>query len=267
MPFYMSGAHGEGTRVWCAPAGCTLARPTAVHKLTVATAVESGSNKNVTWSADPAVTDDFKAITKGVFPYLTFVNPTTGEEILAEVTGAGIAENGLSANVNLKRNLPAGAVAYYPAKLGGRASVDIQSEDETAPVENFDNDGWKDYVMTSLGQAVSTTGSYMALDAGYLNALRARLDFQQGGTGKVILIVALPAPNFCPDDKTYSSGMVLSGIANVSSAPITSGAQGVIEGNIDFQYCGPVSITFDEKPVATPLETTSTGGGTSPGDE
>ena len=257
MPFYMSGAHGEGTRVWCAPAGCTLARPTAVRKLTVSANVAKGDDVKVTWGVAPTVGADFLAIIDGIFPYLTFVDPTTGEEILAEVTGTGFATSGFGAQVKLKRDLPKDAVAYYPSKLGGRASVDIQSEDETAPVENFDNEGWKDYVMTSLGQAVSTTGSYMALDAGYLNALRARLDFQQGGTGKVILIVALPTPNFCPGDDTYTSGMVLSGIANVSSAPVTSGAQGVIEGNIDFQYCGPVSITFNNGTIATPLQAPS----------
>lgn len=249
MPFYLSGSHGEGTRVWVAPAGCTLVVPAQISELTVGTLVAAGESVAATWTADVDITPI--ASIDGISPFLTFVDPASGEEILAEVIDGSLTSTG--ATVNIKKDLPAGAKAVYPSKLGGRASVNLASEDETAEVENFDNDGWKDYVMTALGQTVSTTGPYMALDAGYLNAMRARLDYQNGGTGKVALIVELPAPNFCPGDDTYSHGLRFKGVATVSNIPIESGAKAVIQGNIDFQFTGPVEITLGGRTIATPV--------------
>lgn len=249
MAFYLSGSHGDGTRVWVAPAGCNLVMPTAVSKLTIGgTGYEKGNSVEITWTAAPAIAPTSSI--EGLYPYLTFVHPTTGEEVIAEVVDDFTATG---AKVKLLEDIPAGAIGYYPAKLGGRSTVNLQSEDETAEIENFDNDGWKDYVMTALGQTVSTTGPYMAKDAGYMNALRARLDYQNGGSGKVALVVALPTPNFCAGATTYNSGLVMSGIATISSMPIESGAKAVIQGNIDFQFCGAVNVQYNGSSVTTPV--------------
>ena len=249
MPSYLSGSHGDGTRVWVAPVGCTLQAPLNISELTLTADATAGTDVELVWTADTDILP-VSAI-DGINPFLTFVDPTTGEEILAEVTGGSLTSTG--ATVKIKKNIATGAKAIYPSKLGGRASVNLASEDESVEVENFDNNGWKDYLMTALGQTVSTTGPYMAIDAGYLNAMRARLDYQNGGSGKVALIVELPAPNFCPGDTTYSTGLRFKGVATISNIPIESAAKAVIQGNIDFQFTGQVEVTLGGDTIATPV--------------
>jgi hypothetical protein len=132
--------------------------------------------------------------------------------------------------------------------LGGRSTVNNSSEDDETELENFDNDGWRDYAKTSLGQTITTTGMFMNLDAGYMNVKKARLQYQVGAPGKVFLKVAYPTPT-CPGDTAYTSGFIYSGIANITSDPIESSSKGIIMGNIDFKYCGIVTVTFNGSPL------------------
>nr|WFD61462.1 MAG: hypothetical protein [uncultured cyanophage]WFD61473.1 MAG: hypothetical protein [uncultured cyanophage] len=136
----------------------------------------------------------------------------------------------------------------WPTKLGGRSTVNNSSEDDETELENFDNDGWRDYAKTSLGQTITTTGMFMNLDAGYMNVKKARLQYQVGAPGKVFLKVAYPTPT-CPGDTAYTSGFIYSGIANITSDPIESSSKGIIMGNIDFKYCGIVTVTFNGSPL------------------
>ncbi len=237
-PFYLAGSQGEGTRIWVAPVPCSLIFPQA-GVFTVATGGADAGDTSIPITAAAFLT---RPIT--VDPFLLFKDSVTGEETLVQVDG-DIAAGATSITVKaLPKAINASATAEWPTKLGGRSTVNNNSEDDEVELENFDNDGWRDYAKTSLGQTVSTTGMFMNLDAGYMNVKKARLQYQIGSPGKVFLKIAYPTPA-CPGDTAYTSGFVYEGIANITSDPIESSTKGIIMGNIDFKYCGIVTVKFN----------------------
>lgn len=233
-PFYLTGSQGTGTRLFVAPVPCTLTEPETTTFTATAEATAGGTSITITASTNTRVID--------VDPYLKFVDPTTGEEFLVEVDGDIAAGATAITTKALVRDIPAGATADYPTRLGGRATINNTTEDDEAELENFDNRGWRDYVKTSLGQTLSTTGHFLNLDAGYMNCLKARLSYQVGEPGKVFARLAYPKPS-CDD--TYTAGLEFSGICTVVSMPIESGAKAVIAGNIDLKFCGIVTVKFN----------------------
>lgn len=236
--FYLAGTQGEGTRIWVAPVPCSLITP------------QSGTFTVGVGGAD--VGDVSIPITAAAFltrpevtsPFLLFKDSVTGEETMVEVDGDITAGATTITTKPLPKAITAASTAEWPTKLGGRSTVNNNSEDDEVELENFDNDGWRDYAKTSLGQTISTTGMFMNLDAGYMNVKKARLQYQIGAPGKVYLKVAYPTPS-CPGDTAYTSGFVYEGIANITSDPIESSSKGIIMGNIDFKYCGIVTVTFN----------------------
>jgi hypothetical protein len=241
-PFYLAGTQGEGTRIWVAPVPCSLIAPQS-GTFTVATGGALAGALSIPISAATFLTRP--EVTN---PFLLFKDAVTGEETMVEVS-APITAGATSITVKaLPKAITAAATAEWPTKLGGRSTVNNTSEDDETELENFDNDGWRDYAKTSLGQTITTTGMFMNLDAGYMNVKKARLQYQVGAPGKVFLKVAYPTPT-CPGDTAYTSGFIYSGIANITSDPIESSSKGIIMGNIDFKYCGIVTVTFNGSPL------------------
>lgn len=238
-PFYLTGSQGEGTRLFVAPVPCSLTEPeTQIITVAVGGAAAGATSIPVEATTNTRIVD--------TNPYLKFVDPTTGEEFLVEVDG-DIAPGATTITVKtLPKDIPDAATADYPTKLGGRATINNSTEDDEAELENFDNQGWRDYVKTSLGQMLSTTGHFLVLDAGYMNCLKARLSYQIGEPGKVFARLLYPKPA-CDD--TYTSGLEFSGICNVASMPIESGAKAVISGNIDLKFCGIVTVRFNGQEI------------------
>jgi hypothetical protein len=241
-PFYLAGTQGEGTRIWVAPVPCSLIAPQS-GTFTVATGGADAGDTSI-----PITAATFLTRPEVTSPFLLFKDSVTGEETLVEVDG-NITAGATSITVKaLPKNITAASTAVWPTKLGGRSTVNNSSEDDETELENFDNDGWRDYAKTSLGQTITTTGMFMNLDAGYMNVKKARLQYQVGAPGKVFLKVAYPTPT-CPGDTAYTSGFIYSGIANITSDPIESSSKGIIMGNIDFKYCGIVTVTFNGSPL------------------
>lgn len=237
-PFYLAGSQGEGTRIWVAPIPCTLIYP-QTGTFTVATGGADAGDASI-----PITAAAFLTRSEITDPFLLFKDPTTGEETMVQVDGP-ITAGATSIPVKpLPKALAVGATAEWPTKLGGRSTVNNSSEDDEVELENFDNNGWRDYAKTSLGQTISTTGMFMNLDAGYMNVKKARLRYQIGDPGKVYLKIAYPTPT-CPGDTAYTSGLTYEGIANITSDPIESSVKGIIMGNIDFKYCGIVTVKFN----------------------
>lgn len=242
--FYLAGTQGEGTRIWVAPVPCTLIYPQS-GTFTVASGGADAADTSI-----PISTASFLTRPETTDPFLLFKDATTGEETMAEVNG-DITAGATSITVKaLPKAITAGSTAVWPTKLGGRSTVNNNSEDDEVELENFDNDGWRDYAKTSLGQTISTTGMFMNLDAGYMNVKKARLQYQVGAPGKVFLKVAYPTPT-CPGDTAYTAGFVYEGIANITSDPIESSSKGIIMGNIDFKYCGIVTVKFNGSALVT----------------
>lgn len=241
-PFYLAGTQGEGTRIWVAPVPCTLIYPQA-GTFTVATGGADAGDTSI-----PITAASFLTRSEVTEPFLLFKDSVTGEETMVEVDGPITAGATTIPVKALPKPILAAATAEWPTKLGGRSTVNNNSEDDEVELENFDNDGWRDYAKTSLGQTISTTGMFMNLDAGYMNVKKARLQYQIGAPGKVFLKVAYPTPT-CPGDTAYTSGLVYEGIANITSDPIESSSKGIIMGNIDFKYCGIVTVTFNGTPL------------------
>lgn len=236
--FYLAGSQGEGTRIWVAPVPCSLIYPQE-GIFTVATGGADAGDTTI-----PITAATFLTRPEVTQPFLLFKDATTGEETLVQID-ADITAGATSLTVKaLPKALTAGATAEWPTKLGGRSTVNNNSEDDEVELENFDNDGWRDYAKTSLGQTISTTGMFMNLDAGYMNVKKARLQYQIGSPGKVYLKIAYPTPA-CPGDTAYTEGFVYEGIANITSDPIESSAKGIIMGNIDFKFCGPITVKFN----------------------
>ena len=236
--FYLAGTQGEGTRIWVAPVPCTLIYPQS-GTFTVATGGVDVGDVSI-----PITAASFLTRPETTDPFLLFKDAATGEETMVEVNG-DITAGATSITVKASpKAITAGSTAVWPTKLGGRSTVNNNSEDDEVELENFDNDGWRDYAKTSLGQTISTTGMFMNLDAGYMNVKKARLQYQVGAPGKVFLKVAYPTPT-CPGDTAYTAGFVYEGIANITSDPIESSSKGIIMGNIDFKYCGIVTVKFN----------------------
>lgn len=237
-PFYLTGSQGTGTRLFVAPIPCSLVEPES--QIFTSTIESAAAATTITINAST----NTRPVT--VNPYLKFVDPATGEEFLVEVNGT-IAPGATTIPVKpLRRAIPAGATADYPTRLGGRATINNSTEDDEAELENFDNGGWRDYVTTSLGQMISTTGHFLNLDAGFMNCLKARLAYQIGEPGKVFARLEYPKPS-C--DNTYTSGLTFSGICTVASMPIESGAKAVISANIDLKFCGIVVVRFNGEEI------------------
>lgn len=236
--FYLAGTQGEGTRIWVAPVPCSLITPQS-GTFTVAVGGADAGDTSI-----PITAAAFLTRPEVTSPFLLFKDSVTGEETLVEVDGDITAGATTITTKPLPKAITAASTAEWPTKLGGRSTVNNNSEDDEVELENFDNDGWRDYAKTSLGQTISTTGMFMNLDAGYMNVKKARLQYQIGAPGKVYLKVAYPTPS-CPGDTAYTSGFVYEGIANITSDPIESSSKGIIMGNIDFKYCGIVTVTFN----------------------
>lgn len=236
--FYLAGTQGEGTRIWVAPVPCSLIAPQS-GTFTVAVGGADAGDTSI-----PITAAAFLTRPEVTSPFLLFKDSVTGEETLVEVDGDITAGATSITTKPLPKAITAASTAEWPTKLGGRSTVNNNSEDDEVELENLDNDGWRDYAKTSLGQTISTTGMFMNLDAGYMNVKKARLQYQIGAPGKVYLKVAYPTPS-CPGDTAYTSGFVYEGIATITSDPIESSSKGIIMGNIDFKYCGAVTVTFN----------------------
>lgn len=169
--------------------------------------------------------------------FLQFVDPITGSESLVEVV-APIAAGATTITINpasVKRKIPTASVAMFPPRVGSRSSLNITTEDDEEEIEDISLMGFRNYIKTSLGMAVSMPGHYLPDDAGYNEVRLAR--------NKALLIflhITLPKPG-CDD--IYQKGDIYYGAANVGSVPIEIPAKGTIKGNIEAKFSGKITFT------------------------
>lgn len=234
---------GRGTKVFVAPANCALIPPPEVTFTATAGAAEAATSITVTatpvgtWAANNPIDTN---------PYLQFVDPATGQEFLVKLT-APVSSGATTLSVEaLKKAIPATAVAIYPTLLSVRETANISTQDENAEVVTFDNDGYKDYVKTSLGEQIELNGPYLPTDAGYLNVFQTRRAFKDGEPAKVYVVVKLPKPG-CVNDDTYTEhGGKWRGFAMIESTNVEIQSKGIIAGNISLTCCGELAYDLPE---------------------
>jgi hypothetical protein len=224
---------GRGTRIYCAPAhDCSYVAPEEVSfSATAAIAV------NATSIAITASTNT-KTILAPI--WVKFVDSVTGKASTVKVT-SDIAPGSTTLTVApVKFSIPSGSDAEYPCRLGGRNSANLSTQDENVESEDFDNDGWKAFEFTALGYNLSANGNYLPTDPGWQTCHYTRYAFADGGSGKVYLKIVFPKPG-CGD--VFTAGDTYEGFAVITSMPIEATPKGLISGNIEFSFTGPVSYT------------------------
>lgn len=224
---------GRGTRIYCAPDHtCGSEFPEEI-------AFESSGS---VVAGDTTIAINAAANTQPIVApfWVKFVDPLTGKASTVEVT-SDVAAGALSLTIlPAKYDIPSGAEAEYPCRLGGRNSINLGDTAEETEVEDFDNDGWKAFVKTSLGHDVSANGNYLPTDPGWKTCHYQKYDFENGGNSRVYLKVVFPAPG-CGD--VFQKGDIYEGFALVKTMPIEATPKGLISGNIEFSYTGKVTYT------------------------
>lgn len=158
--------------------------------------------------------------------WLLFTNATTGAEVSVQVT-ADIDPGDTALTVApLKKAVAAASTSQYPVRLSARSSANLSTQMENAEIENFDNDGWKEFIQTANGYNLDLQGSFLPLDPGYQTCLYAILNYES-----VYCKLTLPKP-VCPNDTSYTHGGIWEAYWMPSEMPIEAGAKAVITGNI-----------------------------------
>lgn len=223
---------GRGTRIYCAPDHtCGSEFPQEVTFTTSAAVAAGATSIPISASAN----------TKPIIApfWIKFVDPASGKASTVYVKN-NVAAGALSLAVNpVKISIPSGARAEYPCRLGGRNSVNLSDTSESIEVEDFDNDGWKAHVQSSLGYDVSANGHYLPTDPGYLNCRDVKFAFEEGGNSRVFLKIEFPPPG-C--DGIFQKGDIYQGFAIIKSMPIEAASKALISGNIEFSFTGKVSF-------------------------
>lgn len=224
---------GRGTQILVAPLDCDLVFPESVIFTLQADLDPATSPTSITVSATTNTRTIRAYPEKPV--YLLFTDPTTGREVSVKVID-DIEPGATTLTIDgtfTKREIVANSTAPFPVRLSARSAANLNPEDDTAEIESFDNDGWRDYIRTSLGQTLSCPGPYLPLDPGWLTSLSSRLTFH-----KIYAEIIFPKPT-CDD--SYTRGHRVYGAAHVTNIPIEDGAKAIITGNIDLQFCGKVT--------------------------
>lgn len=163
--------------------------------------------------------------------FLTFTDPITGVERLAEITeSADIGDTTLTV-APLKRAISADSTALHPVLLSARTSTNFTPNLNNIDSITFDNEGYNDGLVTQAGYTSSAPGNFLPLDAGVMTCMEAVNQFSN-----VYLEIRLKAP------EGYTSGWHFKGIAGVTGFPIEVPADNIITASPDFTWRGKPKI-------------------------
>jgi hypothetical protein len=160
--------------------------------------------------------------------YLNFVAPTTGKEVLVQLTAdAKTGDSALTVNT-IPEAIAASSVATFPLRLRARTEANLDRKGNLTSAIDFDSDGYARGLTTSIEQTLSLPGNWLPLDAGFATAEYAFTELRP-----VYVWLTLPKIS-----AAYSKGRVYHGPASITSLPLEVKADGVIGGNIELQFNG-----------------------------
>ena len=163
--------------------------------------------------------------------FLTFTDPVTGVERLAEITdSADIGDTTLTV-APLKRAISSDSTALHPVLLSARTSANFTPNLNNIDSITFDNDGYNDGLVSQAGYTSSAPGNFLPLDAGLMTCMEAVKQFSN-----VYLEIRLKAP------EGYASGWQFKGIAGVTGLPIDVPADNIITASPEFTWRGEPKI-------------------------
>lgn len=164
--------------------------------------------------------------------FLAFEDAVTGGERFVKVT-APAADGATTLTVEpLKRAIAPASTARHPVKLQARTSADLSTTANDITSSTFDQDGYVDGIVASIGYGLSCPGNFIQLDAGFRTAFFAFNEFRE-----VWVTLKMPTPG-----GGYTSGYIFKGAASVTDLPIADPADGVISANATFSFRGKLII-------------------------
>jgi len=163
--------------------------------------------------------------------FLTFTDPITGVERLAEITATSDIGDTTLTVAPLKREIGAGFTALHPVLLSARTSTNFTPTLNNIESITFDSDGFNDGLVTQAGYTSSAPGNFLPLDAGLMTCMEAVAQFSN-----VYLEIRLKAP------EGYATGWQFKGIAGVTGLPIEVPADNIVTASPEFSWRGQTVI-------------------------
>lgn len=224
---------GKGTVIEVAmlPSGIET-EPTAVATLTVTEPIAKGAT-----SITP-----FTALGAGVnIPansYLTWTAPTTGKEVLVQLTSTADTGDTSMAVSATPADIADNSTTSYPLRLKSRTAANLGRSATEVNSVDFDDDAWERGLTTSLSADLEVPGNWSQLDAAYNT-----LEYAFNNLRQIYFWLKTPAPN-----SDYSAGKIYKGVASITAMPLDIPANGIITGNISLKVNGPLVMV---NPTAT----------------
>lgn len=170
--------------------------------------------------------------------FLLFVEPTTGNEKLVQVS-ARTATNATAIPIDAADEaIVSGAVAVYPVEFYDRTGADFDQSFNLAEVSTFNTGGNRDGVVTGGSADVDLPGIYYHYDAGFQT-----VSYAAANNREVWLEVEYTPPN-----DNFTKGEIKGGAIAVTSRGIASPEDGFVTADIGAAILGSL---FELK--ATPV--------------
>lgn len=214
---------GRGTKIFVARAPSEDFRGAIAPQTVTVTAPAAAAA--ITLTIDPltapiVASPDYPA-------FITFIDPITGVERLAEVTETADVGDITLTITPLKRAISDNATGEYPVILSARTSANFTPTLNNVDSVTFDNNGYNDGLVSQAGYTTSTPGNFLPLDAGVMTCIEAVKNF-----ANIYLAIVLKAP------EGYATGWQYKGIAGVTGMPIEIPADGIIVASPEFTWRG-----------------------------
>lgn len=219
---------GRGTEVTIALLQPGIREEVVPQTITVG-ATEAAANAT-TITVAPLTEPLFASAESPVF--LAFEDAVTGGERFVKVV-ANAPDGATSLTVApLKRAIAPASTGQYPVKLQARTSADLSTTANDVTSTTFDESGYVDGIVASIGYGISCPGNFIQLDAGFRTAFFAFNEFRE-----VWISLKMPNPG-----AGYTSGYIFKGAASVTDLPIADPADGIITANVTFAMRGKLEI-------------------------
>lgn len=188
---------------------------------------------------DGAASITVPALGAGVFipagSYLAFVAPTTGKQVLVQLTADAEATDTTLTVASIPEAIASGSVATYPLRLAGRTAANLGRSGNRISAVDFDSDGYEDGLVASISQTLEVPGNWQPLDAGFATAEYAFQELRE-------CYVWLELPRI---SDAYSKGRVYHGPCSITDLPLDIPADGIITGNISIALNGEPTYEAD----------------------